>query len=151
MNFEMTVRAVEPVTVAAMRYQGPIAGAAKQFPIVFRAIRGRANGAPFFHYYRMDPESHTAELELCVPTAATPDRQGVFIQDLPGAQALCLTHIGPYAELPLAYAAMHRAIRERGLPVQGPWREVFIKGPGLFLKGDPKQYITEIIFPLKEA
>ncbi|HBH0630399.1 TPA: AraC family transcriptional regulator, partial [Clostridioides difficile] len=31
-----------------------------------------------------------------------------------------------------------------------PWREVFIKGPGMLIKGNPDNYITEIIFPLKE-
>jgi len=31
-----------------------------------------------------------------------------------------------------------------------PFREVYIKGPGMFLKGNPEKYITEIIFPLEK-
>lgn len=29
-------------------------------------------------------------------------------------------------------------------------REVYIKGPGMFLKGNPDNYITELIFPLED-
>lgn len=31
-----------------------------------------------------------------------------------------------------------------------PFREVFIKGPGMLIKGNPDKYITEIHFPIKE-
>lgn len=31
-----------------------------------------------------------------------------------------------------------------------PFREVFIKGPGMFVKGNPDKYITEIQSPIKK-
>lgn len=151
MNYKFEIKAIEPVTVATMRYKGPFTEASKQFPNVFKAIRGKSNGAPFFCYHTVDQKTGICELELCVPTAESPNRNGVTLKDLPRAKAVCITHIGPYDALPMAYEAIHRYIQENSLSIQPPWREVFIKGPGMIIKGNPNKYITEIMFPLKEG
>lgn len=31
-----------------------------------------------------------------------------------------------------------------------PYREVYIKGPGMVFKGNPDKYITEVVFPIQE-
>lgn len=149
MNYEIEIKAIEPVKVATMRYKGPVTEAAKHFPIVFKAIKGKSNGAPFFCYHTVDEKTGIGEMELCVPTAETPNGHGVTLKNLTREKVICLTHIGTYGTLPMAYAAMHRYIQHNGLSVQPPWREVFIKGPGMILKGNPNKYITEILFPLK--
>ncbi|MBW9158971.1 GyrI-like domain-containing protein [Clostridium tagluense] len=150
MNYKIEIKDIEPIRVATMRYKGPVTEAAKQFPNVFKSIKGKANGAPFFCYHRVDQNTGIVEMELCVPTAEIPNGNGVTLKDMPPAKALCLTHIGLYDTLPMAYQAINRHIQENGLSIQPPWREVFIKGPGMILKGNPKKYITEILFPLKE-
>lgn len=150
MNYQIEIKDIEPVRVAAMRYKGPAAEASKVFPNVFKAIKGKSNGAPFFCYYAIDQETKNAEMELCVPTAETPNGNGVTAKDMPRVKAVCLTHVGSYDTLPMAYEAIHRHIQENGLSIQPPWREVYIKGPGMIIKGNPNQYITEILFPLKE-
>ncbi|WP_341274882.1 GyrI-like domain-containing protein [Clostridium beijerinckii] len=137
--------------VAAMRYKGPVTEASKVFPNVFKAIKGKVNGAPFFYYYVMDEKSKIGEMELCVPTAENPNSNGVTIKDIPGTKAVCVTHIGPYETMYEAYEAIHCYAQENKLSLQPPFREVFIKGPGMILKGNPNKYITEILFPLKEV
>lgn len=151
MNYDITVKEVEPVRVAVMRYKGQVTEAGKQFPNVFKAIKGKSNGTPFFCYYNIDEKTGVGEMELCVPTADTPNRNSVTLKVLPRVKALCLTHIGSYGTLPIAYEAIHNYIQENNLVIQPPWREVFIKGPGMLLKGNPNKYITEILFPLKEG
>lgn len=151
MNYKIEIRAIESVTVATMRYKGPVVEAGKQFPNVFKAIKGKSNGAPFFCYHEVNQETGIGEMELCVPTAETPNGNGVTLKELPWEKVVCLTHIGPYDTLPMAYEAIHSHIQENSLSVQPPWREVFIKGPGMILKGNPNKYITEILFPLKEG
>jgi len=151
MNYEIEIKDIEPVTVATMRYKGPVTEAAKQFPNVFKAIKGKSNVAPFFCYHTFDQKTGIGEMELCVPTAETPNSNGVTLKDLPRAKAVCFTHIGSYDALPMAYEAIHRHIQEKGLSIQPPWREVFIKGPAMLIKGNPDKYITEILFPLKEG
>lgn len=151
MNYEIKIKDIESVRVAAMSYNGPVDGASKVFPTVFKSIKGKANGAPFICYHAMDPETKIGEMELCVPTAENPKDNAVMVKEIPRVKAIYLTHIGPYDTLPMAYEAIHNHVQENGLSIQPPWREIFIKGPGMILKGNPNKYITEIQFPLKEG
>lgn len=48
MNCKIEIKNIESVTVATMRYNGPMTEATKYFPNVFKAIKGKSNGAPFF-------------------------------------------------------------------------------------------------------
>ena len=149
MSYQIKIKAIEPVTVATMRYKGPVTEAGKHFPTVFKAIKGKSNGAPFFCYHLVNEKTGIGEMDLCVPTVETPNGHGVILKDLPREKVIYLTHIGPYDTLPLAYTAMHRYLQKNSLAVQTPWREVFIKGPGMIFRGNPNKYITEILFPLK--
>lgn len=63
MNYQIEIREVEPVRVAFMKYKGFAPAANKVFSNVFKAIRGKTNGAPFFAYYSMNPETQTGEME----------------------------------------------------------------------------------------
>lgn len=56
MNCKIEIKNIESVTVATMRYNGPMTEATKYFPNVFKAIKGKSNGAPFFCYYDVDQE-----------------------------------------------------------------------------------------------
>ncbi len=151
MNYQIEIRDIEPVRVAFMHYQGPVSGASKVIPNVFKAIRGKVNGAPFFCYYAMNAERKTGEMELCVPTAETPEGNGVSVKEMPRIKAVCVAHIGPYETMQYAYEAIDSYIKENGLTLQFPFREVYIKGPGMLIKGNPNKYVTEIQFPLKGA
>ena len=48
MKYEIEIRNVEPMRVAYMYYKGLGRDASKVFPNVFKAIRGRPTGHPFF-------------------------------------------------------------------------------------------------------
>ncbi|MFD3158768.1 GyrI-like domain-containing protein (plasmid) [Haloimpatiens sp. FM7330] len=151
MNYDIKVRDVEPIRVAYMRYKGVVTEANKVFPNVFKAIRGKVNSAPFFCYYAMNPDTKVGELDLCVPTSETPITSGIEVKEIPRIKAVCVTHIGPYETLQNAYTAINKYAQSHGLILQPPFREVFIKGPGMILKGNPNKYITEILFPIKEV
>ena len=149
MNCEVEIRNIEPIRVAAMGYRGIAAEASKVFPNVFKAIGGKANGTPFFCYSTMNQETKIGEMELCVPTAETPNCNGVTVKEMPRIKAVCVTHVGSYKTMQYAYEAINHYAQENNLSLQPPSREVFIKGPGMFIKGNPDKY-TEILFPLKE-
>lgn len=134
-----------------MKYRGIVAEANKVFPNVFKSIQGKVNGAPFFCYYLMDQETKVGEMELCVPTAEMPNGNGITVKDMPRIKAVCVTHVGSYETMRHAYEAIDRYALEKSLTLQLPFREVYIKGPGMFLKGNPNKYITEIMFPVKEG
>jgi effector-binding domain-containing protein len=151
MNYNIAIRDIEPIRVAYMPYKGAVAEANKVFPTVFKSISGKANGAPFLCYYVMNPETKMGEMDLCVPTAQTPTASGVEVKEIPRIKAVCVTHIGPYETMQNAYAAIDEYAKEHNLHLQPPFREVFIKGPGMILKGNPNKYVTEILFPIKEV
>ena len=149
MNYQIEIRDIEPIRVAFIKYKGIATEANKVFPNVFKSIQGKANGVPFFCYYVIDQETKMVEMELCVPTAETPNGNGITVKNMPRIKSVCATHVGSYETMGNAYKAIDRYARENSLTLQPPFREVYIKGPGMFLKGNPQKYITEILFPIK--
>lgn len=150
MEYQIEIRDIEPIRVAFLRYKGIATEANKVFPSIFQSIKGKTSGAPFFCYYVMNPETKIGEMDLCVPTEETPIKNGIEIKELPRIKAISVTHIGSYETLHNAYTAIDRYATEHNLQLRPPFREVFIKGPGIFLKGNPAQYVTEVLFPIKE-
>lgn len=150
MKYEIEIREIEPIRVAYMRYKGIVSEANKVFPNVFKSVMGKVNGAPFFSYIVMNPETKIGEIELCVPTAEIPNGTGIEVKDMPRIKAVCTTHIGSYETLNQAYIAIENYAAQNGILLKPPFREVFIKGPGMVFKGNPDKYITEILFPIKE-
>lgn len=144
MTYHIEIKEIEPIRVAYMKYKGFAQDANQHFPAVFKAIRGKADGAPLFHYLSIHPDTKDCELELCVPTGATPQGKGIEVKELPRIKALCVTHTGPYNTLPQAYLALETYAKEHDIIITLPYRERYIKGPGLLIKGNPKNYITEI-------
>lgn len=151
MKYEVEIRDIEPIRVAFVKYKGVVSEASKVFPNVFKAIQGKVNGTLFFCYYVMDQKSKIAEMELCVPTAETPHGNGISVKEMPRIKAICVTHIGSYETINYAYEAIEHYAHENNITLQFPFREVYIKGPGMIFKGNPDKYITEILFPLKEG
>lgn len=151
MDYQVEMKDIEPIRVAFIKYKGIATEANKVFPNVFKSIQGKANGAPFFCYYVMDQETKMGEMELCVPTAETPNGNGITVKNMPRITAVCVTHVGSYETMRYAYEAIDHYARKKNLTLQPPFREAYIKGPGMFLKGNPDKYITEILFPVKEG
>ena len=69
---------------------------------------------------------------------------GVSVRTLPGGRGLTLIHCGPYDQLGRSYAKILQHKNERKLNLALPTREVYVKGPGLIFKGNPRNYLTEI-------
>jgi len=150
MQYQIEIREIEPIRVVYIKYRGFAAEANKVFPSVFKSIRGKVNGAPFFSYLTMNPETKYGDMELCVPTEENLVGSGIEVKEMPRIKAVCVTHVGTYETLYIAYAAIDKYATDNRLLLTPPFREVFIKGPGLLLKGNPAKYITEVQFPIKE-
>ena len=58
-------------------------------------------------------------------------------------------HRGPYDQLGRSYAKILKQVEERKVKVALPTRELYVKGPGMIFKGNPKNYLTEILLPLQ--
>ncbi|MBZ9633397.1 GyrI-like domain-containing protein [Clostridium sp. FP1] len=150
MEYKVEIREIEPIKIAFMKYKGVVTEANKVFPNVFKSIRGKANGAPFFNYITMNSETKFGDIELCVPTSMNPSGNGIEMKETPRVKALCVTHMGSYETMFKAYQQIDEYAKENGIKLKTEFREVFIKGPGMILKGNTDKYITEIICPIEE-
>lgn len=150
MKYNIKIKEIGPIRVAFIKYKGEILKANKVFPNVFKAISGKVNGAPFFCYYEINQETGISKMDLCVPTNETPNINGIEVKEIPRIKVVCTNHTGPYKNMKVAYEAIENYARENKLKLKMPCREVFIKGPGMIFKGNPKNYITEILFPIEE-
>ncbi len=52
----------------------------------------------------------------------------------------------PYETLKEGYRRLTDHVKEKGLDVVVPSREVYLKGPGMLFKGNERKYRTEIQF-----
>ena len=75
---------------------------------------------------------------------------GMSIHELPAARCVTLMHCGPYEDLKNAYAKLLKYTKEKGYKVSLPTREVYVKGPGMIFRGNPKKYVTEVQFPIEQ-
>ena len=86
-----------------------------------------------------------------MPLKREQQAEGVSVRELPGGRCVSLLHKGPYEELHRSYEKIFKAVEERGYEVQLPTREVYLKGPGMIFRGNPKKYLTEIQIVVKDA
>lgn len=147
MEYQIEIKEYEPVTVAFLHYRGRATEASKYFPKVFMSIKGQSCGAPFLCGFNTEPDE-IVDIEVCVPTTQSPSSPGIAVKELPRFRALSVTHIGSYETMQNAYIALNQYAAQNGLKIHLPYREIYIKGPGMMFKGNPNNYITEIAIPL---
>lgn len=61
-----------------------------------------------------------------------------------------ILHIGPYSKEEPAIKQLVDFIKGQGYEIVGDHEEEYIKGPGMFLKGNPEKYITIIRYRVKK-
>jgi DNA-binding transcriptional MerR regulator/effector-binding domain-containing protein len=148
-------RSLEPILVAIVRWSGSYDESGKAVGRVLRRFGRLAAGSPFNLYYDLEYKDGDADVASGVPlrqqgraSAAAPP---FAVLTLPAVRALCLRHRGPYAEIDRSYARVLAEVQARGLQPTAPSREIFLKGPGLLFRGNPRDYLTEIQVPVSTA
>jgi DNA-binding transcriptional MerR regulator len=66
---------------------------------------------------------------------------------LPGGSFACATHVGPYDQVSLTAHAVLAWLAERGHPMRGPLREVYVSDPATT---EPDQLVTHLMIPVEE-
>jgi hypothetical protein len=62
-----------------------------------------------------------------------------------------LLHVGSYEEETEDITKLQNFIKEQGYAITGMHEEQYVKGPGIFGKGDPKKYITILSYEVKKT
>jgi DNA-binding transcriptional MerR regulator/effector-binding domain-containing protein len=148
--FDIEERQVEPMIVAAIRMTGRYTDIGKGLGALYKQVGRYASGKPLCLYYDCEYREDDANFEPCVPLRKRIDADGISIRDLPGGRCVTLVHRGPYEELGRSYARVLKYAKDHGYEVALPTREVYLKGPGMIFRGNPKKYLTEIQLPIAD-
>lgn len=101
-------------------------------------------------YYDEEYVEEGADYETCLPVKKPVEKGGIESKILPGGRFACLIHKGPYEELGRSYEKILKYLQDKGIESPAPSRQVYIKGPGALLKGNPENYLTELQFLIEE-
>lgn len=149
MKYEISQVDLDEQLVAFIPFVGQYEYCSDYFPKLFKAAKSKVCGTPFNLYY--DGEfKEQAHIETCVPIDDSFYVKGIKIKTLPKIQAIKTRHIGTYDSLHFAYKALIDYAKENDIECDIPAREVYCKGPGMFMKGNPEKYVTDIYIPIKK-
>lgn len=143
-NFVVEEKQLDTILIAGHRMKGRYDEIGKGLGLVCRKMGRHINGNPMTLYYDPDYKENDADFEPCVPVRKGKDEEGISVRELKGGTCISLIHKGTYDQLGNSYKKVFAYIKEKGYKALIPSREVYIKGPGIILKGNPKNYLTEI-------
>jgi effector-binding domain-containing protein len=108
-------------------------------------------GPPMAIYHDGEYKEKDADVEAAVPVAGNlPGTEKVKIRQLPEVTEMaCIIHHGPYENFSETYKKLMAWVESNSCQIVGPNREIYVKGPGQFIKGNPANYITEIQLPVR--
>ena len=150
-TYEVQEKALDPTLVAGIRMKGRYSDCGKGFARLGRAMGRYICGKPLLLHYDGEYREDDADFEPCFPVRPGKAADGISVRQLPGGRCVALLHKGPYEQLGHSYARVLKHVRDKGYTVVSPTREVYLKGPGMIFKGNPKNYITEIQIPVEPA
>lgn len=151
-RFRVEEKNLPSIIVAGLRMTGRYEECGQGFKTLAGKMGRYIAGKPLCLYYDGEFREVDANFEPCFPLrrGATPV-EGITVRTLPATRCLTLIHQGPYRQLGRAYKAVLGEFHQRGLTADLPSREAYHKGPGMIFKGNPKNYLTEIQIPIKDA
>ena len=148
-GFRVEEKTLPEMLIASVRLRAKYNECGKGFAKVARAVGRHISGKPFCLYYDAEYRDDDADLETCFPIRKEVRADGIAIRALPAGSFLSLLHRGPYPQLGRSYQKILRSLEERGMVARLPSREVYLKGPGMIFRGNPKNYLTEIQIPIE--
>ncbi len=141
-------RTTDAQLIAGVRMKGKYSDCGKGFGKIGRSFGRLIAGPCFLLHYDTEYKEDDADFEACMPVRRAKSVDGISVRELPAARCVCLIHKGPYNQLGPAYEKAIRYAKEKGFAIASPTREVYLKGPGMIFKGNPKNYVTEIQLPI---
>jgi DNA-binding transcriptional MerR regulator/effector-binding domain-containing protein len=136
-------KVLPPMKIAAIRMHAPYSECGQGFGQIGKAMWNQISGPALLLCYDHGYEE-IANFETCMPVKGGPSKGNIEVRDLPGGRCVSLLHKGSYEQLSRSYEKALAYAKEKGLRLSSPCREVYLKGPGMFFRGNPKNYLTEI-------
>lgn len=143
-SFEIEEKEVKTILIAGYKMNGKYSDIGKGFSLLSKRFGRHINGKPLGLYYDGEYTEDEANFEACFPIRKGSEGEGISVRELTGGKCFVLIHKGPYDNLTESYIKLFTYVNEKGFTKKLPTREVYIKGPGMIFKGNPKNYLTEI-------
>jgi hypothetical protein len=89
------------------------------------------------------PETVTA-----LPTVKSPSGFSVELTTWEYGEVAEILHVGSYANEKPTIESLHAFIAQQGYEISGLHEEEYLKGPGMFFKGNPETYLTIIRYQI---
>jgi effector-binding domain-containing protein len=137
-------KTLEPQLVAGIRMKGRYSACGQAFARIGRSMGRFICSKPMLLHYDTEYREDDADFEACMPVRQKREIAGLSVRELPGGRCVSLVHQGPYDQLGRSYAEVFKYINDQKYKVILPTREVYLKGPGMIFKGNPRNYLTEI-------
>ena len=147
-HFAVEEKNIEPLLVAGIRMKGKYNECGSGFARLGKAVGRYICGKALCLYYDGEYRENDADFEPCFPIRKEVAAEGISLHRLPGGRCLSLVHRGAYDQLGRSYAKILKQAGEREWKIALPTREIYLKGPGMIFKGNPRNYLTEIQLPL---
>lgn len=148
-TYEVEEKSVDSILIAGIRMRGKYSDCASGFGTLGRKFNRHICGEPFLLHYDTEFKEDDADFEACMPIRKGASTDDISVRELTGGRCVSLLHKGPYDDLGDSYGKILRYVKEKGYEIEVPTREIYLKGPGMILKGNPKQYLTEIQMLIK--
>jgi len=148
-TFEVEEKTLPPLLIAGVRMRGRYEDCGKGFAKIGKALWRQISGKCFMLHYDKEYKEDDADFEACMPIKSAKEAEGISVRELPGGRCVSLVHQGPYDELSRSYAKLLAYVDGKRYEIVMPTREVYLKGPGMIFKGNPKKYLTEIQMVIK--
>jgi len=142
----VVTKEIPDVLVAGRRMKGQHSDMDKGFQKLGRSVGRYLDGKPLALFYNPWYRESEADFEPCFPVKKKVSADGIACRTIKGGSAVTLIHRGSYEAITNSYAIVVEYCKIHKLKTSLPTREVYLKGPGRFFKGNPKKYITEIQF-----
>jgi len=141
---------VNDLLVLSIRVKTRYEETGKYIGKLYKAAGRHADGKVLNLYWDEGYVENDADLEICLPVKKVINKGDIKSRTLEGGRAVSIVHKGPYGTQGVSYKAVLDYMSTHNLsPIQAP-REIFLKGPGMIFKGNPKNYLTEIIWIVGE-
>lgn len=145
-KLEIQEKVVEAQLIAGVRMKGRYQDCGQGFSKIGRRFGRHICGKPLLLCYDHEFREDDADFETCMPIRKWQPADGISVRELPGGRCVSLLHKGPYDQLGRSYAKLLSYVKTKNYKIATPCREIFIKGPGMIFRGNPKKYLTEIQF-----
>lgn len=150
MDDEVLVKYIDDIVFAGYRFTGSYDEVGNAFAKVGRAAGRNVAGPAMTLYYDGEYREKDADMEGGFPLTRKIDSTGIDCRVLHGGKAVTVIHRGSYESIGKSYERLFARIESDKLNPIYPSREIYLKGPGLIFKGNPRNYVTELQVLVRE-